>query len=245
MATLSEVGRAQADAMTAQRYEQAWCAFYESCAVGEAGLIGPRIFAWGEMQLSCLIRLRHAPAEVLTSIRRAQRELGRLAGVMVHPEYFLHITVRMFGSARDSGRFHVCEIETPDGVVSSEEIDAALQDVMRGIDPFRIELRGVNSWHKAPFVEVYAGGMIAEIRRRIAEALPALEDREYAGGFAPHLSLGYYCAGADLRAVAETIAGMRGRPFGEFEPHSLELVWSQGRSPYPELTTLREYPLRG
>jgi 2'-5' RNA ligase len=235
----------QPDVVRARLYEKAWSAFLANCLDDESfGAPAPRRFMWAGTQLSCLIRMDGAPPAVMAAIRRVQRDLVLQAGVMIHPEYFLHITVRMFGEAEESCRGALCAVQDRAGMsLASTEIDEALREALAGMPAFPITLRGTNSWHQAPFIQVFDGGGIRRIRERIAQALPTVEDREYVDGFIPHLTLGYYCDGADLPSIAQILSQRRDQLMGEFVPRAVELVWSRGGSPYPELITIGRYPL--
>jgi len=235
------------DMARARLYEKAWSDFRTSSVSQEGAFVpAPQRFVWTGTQLSCLIRLEGASPELLAAIRREQRALLRYAGVMVHPRYFLHMTVRMFGEAEESCHGAACEVRDRAGVsVSSSEIDVTLREALAGTPACPITFRGLNSWREAPFLQVFDGGGISRIRGRISQALSEIEDREYADGFVPHLTLGYYCDGADLPAIAAYIGTRRDVFMGELVPRAVEMVWSRGGTPYPQLITIGRYPLVG
>jgi len=189
-------------------------------------------------QLSCLIRLTPFP-DVVTSVVNLQRRLSRHGVLIPHPARFLHLTIRMFGEA--SGEYEL--LAAPRLCVPIQYICDSVSRSLCGLPAFQVILRGVNSWPEAPFVQVFDAGAILEIRRRIDQALPEAPDRDYPGGFLPHLTLGYYHFGADLTAIAREMAGLREYRVGRFSPRSVDLVWGRGASPHPELVTIARYPL--
>lgn len=238
----AQTGKAPVDVALGRRFAAVWRAF-RAAALEDDGRGQPPEWAFtAGVQLSAIARIEGQP-DLLEALQRVQARLGPQAGLLLHPPQFLHLTVRMFGvglSACQEG----CDVRDYAGrLVSSREIDVALRQLLQGRPAFSVELRGVNAWPSAPFVQAFDAGMVTEIRAGIAAALPQLVDREYAGGFVPHLTLGYVCPGARLRDLAASIAPLRTLRVGEMHVRAIELVWGRGGTPHPELTAISRYVL--
>jgi 2'-5' RNA ligase len=228
-----------------EQYESIWELFLAECI--EQRMYSEEIPRWlalsGDL-LSCMIRLEDQ-FSILEHIRRIQEALGQHREVMVHPEPFLHITVRMFGSSYPTCE-GMCHLDHSEGVqLPISRLDQALREAVTDQPSFQLKLRGVNSWREAPFIQAFDDGAIGELRRRVAAALPELRDRRYEGGFIPHLTVAYYHPGVDLAEVAGEIALLRDACVGELMVEELELVRGRGEMPYPNLVTLGRYRLRG
>jgi len=197
----------------------------------------------GAMYLSCLICIQRTP-QMWKALQPARAALRRQPMLSLHPLRFLHITVRMFGVTAGVCTDGCDILDFAGRSVSSQAIEAGLRQCLTDVSPFDIELRGLNSWATGPFVQVFDDGNVARLRRRIAEALPAVVDRDYGDDFVPHMTLGLYRPGADLRAMIDVLQPFRETSFGRFRAHHARLVWGEGGK-RKRLTVLASYRLDG
>lgn len=175
---------------------------------------------------------------IIARVQRIQSRLAHLPILDLHPPHTLHLTVRALG-------FLVPQPSAADEIdlVDLRRLKTALREAASLIAPFDIELRRINSWDTAPFVEAHTRGEILELRATIITHTPFLRDFSYIGGFVPHLSIGYYNTDAQADAAIEALCPLRYRKPGCLRSDVIRLVEGQADDLHAPFEVLEEIPL--
>ncbi len=175
---------------------------------------------------------------IIERLQRLQSRLADLPCVDLHPRHTLHLTVRALG-------FLVPQSSAPDEVDEAllRRLREPLREAASLIAPFEVELRRVNSWETAPFVEAHTQGDILELRAAIITRTPFLRDFNYIGGFMPHLSIAYYNADAQAAPIIEALRPMRYRKLGCLQSDVIQLVEGRADDLHAPFEVLEEIPL--
>ena len=173
--------------------------------------------------------------ERLTPLREALRPFPF---VSLHPDHFMHITLLLPG-------FLVSEPKS-EGELSHgrmEELANEAREALAGFPPFSAELRNLNAFPGAVFVEVHDRGEMVELREVIRARCGLSEPPG-----PPHLTVAYIQAPDDApapEAFVRTIERLRDRPVGELWVDRVELTLIDLGEEYPEPETFAEIPLGG
>lgn len=156
--------------------------------------------------------------------------------VSLHPDHFMHITLLLPG-------FVVSEPKGK-GELSPgrmEELASEARDALAGFLPFSAELRNLNAFPGAVFVEVHDRGELEELREAIRARCGLAEPPG-----PPHLTVAYIQAPNDTpapEAFVRTIERYREKPVGELRVDRVELTLLDLGEEYPEPETFAEVPL--
>ncbi len=158
--------------------------------------------------------------------------------VSLHPDHFMHITLLLLG-------FLVPKPRSEDELSSErlKELEADAREVLAGFPPFSAELRNLNAFPGAVFVEVHDRGELGQLREaiRVRCGLP-----EPPGP--PHLTVAYIKAPNDTPApdpLVQTIERYRDSSVGELRVDRVELTLLDLSEEYSEPETLAALPLGG
>ena len=182
----------------------------------------------------CVVRV---PAEILQPGLDALRaRLSPLAGIRLHPDHFLHITLQEIGFISDPP-------EQPDEISTArlEEFAYAAADALAILAPCTIELGGANSFQDAVFLDVANPRPVADIHERLFDL--AASPRIPTFAYLPHCTIAHYDGTTPVTAAAAAIAPWRAQPFGVFEATEIEIVTVDPREPYPLLENYAAIPL--
>ncbi len=167
--------------------------------------------------------------EAVAAVAAVQRELHGLAGLELHAEHFLHISVQSCGFDDALS-------------IDAQRVQAALD----GLAPFDVVLGGVNAFHSAVFVEAHSGGRLLALRTALRETLgPAIAAIDEHPGLLFHLTIGYLTPDADVGQVRQAIAPLRHIETARVAISSLELVDvpTDQRVPFPRLAPTATFRL--
>jgi len=192
--------------------------------------------------VSCIIRIP-GQGEILRRLRAVQEQFARQASILPHPSQFLHITIRLLGRLENAPRGGAWVKDIEGDAVDIGALAEGIQDALQNMPSFPIHLYGLNAFPEALFVQVWDGGAIAELRRRIQSVAPFIDDRYYPGGFVPHLSIAYFPPGAPLAGMVDRVRASREENFGSFFVEAVELVVGEDPGPHPTLKTIQRFPL--
>lgn len=182
----------------------------------------------------CIVRV---PADILQpGLDELRSRLSPLAGVRLHPDHFLHMTLQEIGFIGDPP-------ERPDEISTArlEEFAHAAADALAQLAPFTIELGGANSFQDAVFLDVADPGPVARIHERLFDL--AASPRLPAFAFLPHCTIAHYDGSTPVTAAAAAIAPWRTSPFGAFLATEIEIVTIDPAEPYPLLENYAAIPL--
>lgn len=158
--------------------------------------------------------------------------------VSLHPDHFMHVTVLMLG-------FVVPEPER-DKEISPErlaDIEVETRRVLSEFPAFDVELKNLNAFPGAAFVEVHDGGRIEALRDTLCGACGF----ERPSG-PPHLTLAYFQA-PDGTPAPEGLVSAVGRyrewPVAKIFVDRVNLSLLDLRTGYPVPEVLARMPLKG
>ena len=156
--------------------------------------------------------------------------------ISLHPDHFMHITLLLPG-------FVVREPKTEDELSPGrlEELASEAREAIAGFHPFSAELRNLNAFPGAVFVEIHDGGKLGELREAIRQRCGLAEPPG-----PPHLTLAYIQAPDDTPApepFVRAIGGHRDAPIGELRVDRVDLTLLDVGEEYPEPETFAELPL--
>jgi 2'-5' RNA ligase len=141
-----------------------------------------------------------AQDDILAKVEAARKHLSGL--LLNSYRRQPHITLFVCGFFTDSPRF--------DDDFCQSQLDAHLQLLSEAkVDPFSIEIGGLNSFVSAPFLEVHdkEGGI--ERVRGLLSTLGREVDRDT---FTPHVTVGLYSEAFSTKAVIEKLSAFPGDP---------------------------------
>ena len=128
---------------------------------------------------------------------------------------------------------HRAEPRLPGGTDAERQatLVEGAKPVFADIGPFDVTIGGPNSFDVAAFLEVHDGGALRDTRAKLRSALPWLAEgardllvRDGLDVYLPHVSIAYYNAEADARAVVAALTPHRHDVVARFEVASVGLV---------------------
>ncbi len=196
-----------------------------------------------ERKSSYLAFLVPVVSTAVVEATRPVREALAQAGIgEVLPSHYFHITVLPVCLAAD----------LPPGGIA--RVMDRTSRALRGYQPVRIALRGVNSFPSAAFVEVHdERGGLAEIRGLLRESTEragvpgfGLEEREanptFAAPYLPHMSLCYYREEYPTAEVGSALEPFRATEIGTMRVDTITLasVPYSDYDRFPEITRIAD-----
>lgn len=168
--------------------------------------------------------------------------------VSLHPDYFMHITLFFLGFA-DSEPDKESEA---DDEISPERLartEAAARQALAGLRPFEVEVRNLNAFSAAAFLEVHDGGGLEQVRETLCSECGLQEPPG-----PPHLTLAYFQPPHEMRAPDDLVSALkrfRDWPVGNLIVDEVELSLLNLRSTdaecpesdYPKPEPLARIPL--
>ena len=173
--------------------------------------------------------------EALEPLREALRPFPFIS---LHPDHFMHITFLLPG-------FVVREPKSEDELSPGrlEELASEAREALADFPPFSAELRNLNAFPGAIFIEVYDGGKLGELREAIRQRCGLAEPPG-----PPHLTLAYIQAPDDTPApepFVRAIGSHRAAPIGELRVDRVDLTLLDLGEEYPKPETFAALPLGG
>ena len=160
------------------------------------------------------------------------------------PPDLLHISIRGVG-------FQVIERKRDDDVLRQEvsRIAERAASVMRGVKPIEITAGPVNVFPDAIVLEVHDGGVLNDLRTRLAALVPADAFGYDATQYLPHITIAWFLSADAAPALRERLPALRDREPIACTLRRTELArwWFTGvdYTEDPERDVVRSYPLRG
>jgi 2'-5' RNA ligase len=197
--------------------------------------------AWGPWQEGATYLTYLVPMSSVGGLRDGLHAIHRAlaaASLAVVPPAWLHLTVQGVGFADTLSAAH------------RQALVHEAARVMRAAPAFRVRLGGANSFPDVAILEVYDDGHIRALRHRLRTAVPWLAEggrdplvQDGVDRFMPHLSLAYYHAGVERRAVSEALAPFRDAELGAVRVTAVQLVEVPKPSAYYRWSVAATLPL--
>lgn len=217
-------------------YEELWQKFRRERRLEFGGHTDPQWQDGHDLSASFVVPVRaESIREGLEPLREALRPFPF---VSLHPDRFMHITLLLPG-------FLVRRPNDDDELSPRRlrELASEAREVLAGLPPFTAELRNLNAFPGAVFVEVHDRGKVVELREAIRKRC-GLEEPPGP----PHLTIAYIKAPDDSPApepFVEAIERNRDRPVGELRVERVDLTLLDLGEEYPEPETFARLPLGG
>ncbi len=215
-------------------YEESWQKFRQERRLEFGGHTDPEWQNGHDLSASFVVpvetdRIR----EALEPLREA---LQPFPFVSLHPDHFMHITLLLPG-------FVVREPKTEDELSPGRlgELASEAREALAGFSPFWVNLRNLNAFPGAVFVEVHDGGKLEELREAVRKRCGLAEPPG-----PPHLTLAYIHAPDGTPApkpFVRVIERHRDKPVGELLVDRIELTLLDLGEEYPEPETFAVLPL--
>lgn len=175
---------------------------------------------------------------ILDGLGFVRKALRPFPFVSLHPDHFMHITLLLPG-------FLVREPESEDQLSPArlEELASGAREALVGSASFSMELRNLNAFPGAAFVEVHDGGALVEMREAIRKRCGLSGPPG-----PPHLTVAYLRATdgeAAPDAFVEAVEGYRNRRVGEIRVDRVELTLLDLKREYPKPEVFATIPLGG
>ena len=207
--------------MGIQTYEEVWQTFI----TGDHVSIGT---IWGGEGLALIVPVEQP--ELVGSIQRLQSKLISEIPFEPLPSETFHITINLFGNP---------------SLKVIPELVRFLRDEITLVPKFEINLKGVNSFFRAPFLEVHDGGILSSITSIL---LPGSIKRKFSTfdygtrGQTFHLTLGAYSEAGDGSIARQLLKQLRPFVAGKIVVDELRLVRTSAGKPY-RLINVDTFPL--
>lgn len=170
--------------------------------------------------------------EILNKIEEVQNDLSNFESYLKFPEYYLHITVKVW-------KF-LSEFES-----SEERIEETVQELQKsisGIEKFETRLKGLNLFPDVVFIQAWEGN-ISRLNRKILNLLEFEKTQRDYPNFIPHYAIGTF-KDKEIDTLLDKIAEYRDLDFGDLMFEDFELVrvdWKDTK--FPEFETLETFHL--
>lgn len=217
-------------------YEELWEKFRRERRLEFGGHTDPEWQNGHDLSASFLLRVEaQSIREGLEPLREALRPFPF---VSLHPDRFMHITLLLPG-------FLVPEPEAADELSPRrlEELASEAGEAAAGFSPFTAELRNLNAFPGAVFVEVHDGGKLWELREAIRLRCGLAQPPG-----PPHLTVAYIQAPDGTPApepFIREIERLRGWTVGKLRVDHVELTLLDLGKEYSEPETFASLPLGG
>lgn len=218
-----------------EAYEELWQKFKRERRLEYGGHTDPQWRDGHDLSASFVVPVRDGG--VRRGLEPLREVLRRFPYVSLHPDRFLHITLLLPG-------FPVRKPEAEEEISyrRMEDLASEARKVLAGFEPFAVELRNLNVFPGAVFVEVHDGGEeLLELREALRERCGLDEPPG-----PPHLTVAYIKAPDDSlapRTFVEAVERNRDRPVGELRVERVELTLLNLREEYAEPETFAALPL--
>lgn len=215
-------------------YARVWDAFTASATTADGRHDTSQWRARNGPYALCVIRVA---ADVLQpALDRFRHGLAGLAGVRLHPDHFLHVTIQELGFVVDAPN-RSDEISP----ARLEEFALAAVDPISTIRSFPFLLGGGNSFQDAAFLEIRRASPLTWLHERLFEIAAVAQPPAYA--YLPHCTVAHYDGTTSPPAATAVIQPWRDTIFGECMAAEVEVVTIDPTRPYPELESYAAIPL--
>lgn len=165
----------------------------------------------------------------MSGLEKARAVLEQLP-VVIHPDHYLHVTLRTFG---------------PPGSVDGETKDA-IAHLCASTPRWVAEVRGLNAFPTAIWADPDADGQgrLAALEDRTLASLGTLAESPMRDRAIAHLTLAYSIGTASPESVRLTLEPHHDLLLGTIEVTETVLAETHLTAAYPEWTVLERFPLR-
>lgn len=158
----------------------------------------------------------------LAAVRDALAPLG----LLMHPDHYLHVTVR--------------QLDAPDSI-DDATLDAIGASIA-AVPGWTATVRGVRAFPKAVWADPDTDGRFLPLLQSVCGAVGSLTPRVGAPPLVAHLTLGYPSAPVPADEVAAVLAPLAAHELGTIDVHEAVLAELELDRPYPQWRVLRRFP---
>ena len=217
-------------------YEEVWERFRRERRLEFGGHTDPQWRNGHDLSVSFLVPVE--AESIRKGLKPLREALRPFPFVSLHPDHFMHITLLLPG-------FLVPDPKAEDELSPNrlKELVSEARGAIAGFPPFTVELRSLNAFPAAVFVEVHDRGRLGELREAIRTRCGLSEPPG-----PPHLTLAYIHAPDDSPApepFIQTIERHRDVHVGELRVDRVRLTLLDLGEEYPEPETFAALPLGG
>lgn len=208
--------------MNPEVFDEIWQRFITGDHISQGSI-------WGGEGLALVVPVESP--EVVSMIEHIQRRLAAQLPFYAHLPETLHITIDLFGNP-------------PAEIVSN--LSAFLQEAFAPVRAFSVTLTRINSFFRAPFLEVDDVGVLNSLHSCIRPALTrmGLPEIDYGPrGQVWHVTLGAYMVSNDGSIARQLLNELRHICVGTFLVNELRLVKTSAGAPY-RMEMLERFSLR-
>ncbi len=197
--------------MDTQAYVDVWNSFINGDFISKGTI-------WGGEGLALIVPIEQP--ELLSCIQKLQYTLSTEIPFEPLPSETLHITISLFGN--------------PSSEAIPELVDF-LREKISQFPQFEVKIFGINSFFRAPFLEIHDGGIVSSIASTLQ---PGLRELGYPifdygpRGQIFHVTLGAYNQEGDGVNVRQLLNQLRPFDVGEILVDELRLVRTSAGKPY-------------
>jgi 2'-5' RNA ligase len=197
--------------MFTQPYEDVWNSFINGNFISKGTI-------WGGEGLALIVPIEHS--DLLSNIQKLQVDLSAKIPFEPHLPETLHITITLFGNPSS---------DAVPGLVN------LLHEKLAQFPQFVVQITGINSFFRAPFLEVHDGGIVSSIASTLQ---PGLRELGYpvfdygSRGQIFHVTLGAYNQDGDGASARHLLKKLRPMDFGKILVDELRLVRTSAGKPY-------------
>ncbi|MBD3172673.1 hypothetical protein GF326_09390 [Candidatus Bathyarchaeota archaeon] len=171
---------------------------------------------------------------------KVQDQLSQYRCIDTLPVEYLHITIK------ETGCFIVDEKTRFDEATRQEVMNIAVEakKIIKEYNPFTIQLKRLNNFSSVICVEVYDGGIIRNINKKLRN-INGVNTLPHDPGFLPHMSIAQFQSDQDYEGLIKTLEEKRETCIGKLIIDHIELVVAHlpKNNRYPQLEVITELPL--
>lgn len=193
------------------KYEEIWQTFINGDHISQGSI-------WGGEGVALVVPIESP--DVVSRIEHLQKRLSAQLPFYAHLPETLHITIDLLGNP-------------PAGDILN--LSAFLHEAFAPVQAFSVSLSRINSFFRAPFLEVGDAGMLNSLHSRIRPALTrmGLPEIDYGPwGQVWHVTLGAYMVSNDGSIARQLLNELRHTCVGMFLVNELQLVKTSAGAPY-------------
>lgn len=190
--------------------------------------------AQGESFALCLVRV--PLSAFIPEIEDLREVIGKYPFARLHPESFFHMSIQELGFITETptSRQHLDRRRL-------DEFIAMAQRPMIDFPRFPVVLGPVNSFADAAFLDVYDGGWLSRIHRRLLDFVTVAPSTRYP--YLPHMTLAHYDRTAPIGNLPAALAEWRDLPLGQFVVEEVDIVTISTREPFPPFEVVHTFKL--
>ena len=223
--------------MYEEGFQQAWRTFLTRETVPIYNPLRTHFSHGRHVDIALAIRLY--PEQIPAGVRQIASRLKGLSSVLLFPEDYYHISVKLLGFLNEERR-HADDLSEAD----LKRIRKQTASLLKRATPFSVHLRLLNVLGCYVVLEADDGGYIPRLQAAFHEETRDIPEYQLEGAeWLPHLSLGAFRISRLPPEEKARLVSLRRLQGGIVHVDRLDLVRAELRKPFPRLCTLESYPL--